>query len=207
MTITRSGMTLEAIEEMITRRVTEALAEQEANNNLGPIIESESENGYDNKNENGGRVDGGNGNGGRDGNNRNNNDGNEYQGSNTGTTRNAACECTYKEFFNCQPFNFKGTEGTVRLARWFKKMESVFHISNCPPKYQVKYASYTLQNTALTWWNTHKRIIGTEATYALTWNELMKLMTEVYCPRNEIQKMESELWNLTVNGNDLTAYT
>ncbi|GJR65965.1 putative reverse transcriptase domain-containing protein [Tanacetum coccineum] len=32
-------------------------------------------------------------------------------------------------------------------------------------------------------------------------------MTEVYCPRNEIQKIETELWNLTVRGNDLTAYT
>ncbi|GJY04429.1 putative reverse transcriptase domain-containing protein [Tanacetum coccineum] len=30
---------------------------------------------------------------------------------------------------------------------------------------------------------------------------------EVYCPRNEIQKMETELWNLTMKGNDLTAYT
>ncbi|GKA85002.1 putative reverse transcriptase domain-containing protein [Tanacetum coccineum] len=37
--------------------------------------------------------------------------------------------------------------------------------------------------------------------------ELMKLMTEVYCPRNEVQKMETELWNLAVKGNDLTAYT
>ncbi|GJV10839.1 putative reverse transcriptase domain-containing protein [Tanacetum coccineum] len=36
---------------------------------------------------------------------------------------------------------------------------------------------------------------------------LMRLMTEVYCPRNEIQRMETELWNLTVKGNDLTAYT
>ncbi|GKG39001.1 reverse transcriptase domain-containing protein, partial [Tanacetum coccineum] len=36
---------------------------------------------------------------------------------------------------------------------------------------------------------------------------LMKLMTEVYCPRNEIQKMETELWNLTMKRNDLTAYT
>ncbi|GJW60013.1 putative reverse transcriptase domain-containing protein [Tanacetum coccineum] len=35
----------------------------------------------------------------------------------------------------------------------------------------------------------------------------MKLMTGVYCPRNEIQKMESELWNLTVKNNDLDAYT
>ncbi|GKC63214.1 putative reverse transcriptase domain-containing protein, partial [Tanacetum coccineum] len=37
--------------------------------------------------------------------------------------------------------------------------------------------------------------------------ELMKLMTKVYCLRNEIQKMESELWNLTVKNNDLAAYT
>ncbi|GKC53616.1 hypothetical protein Tco_1076361, partial [Tanacetum coccineum] len=32
-------------------------------------------------------------------------------------------------------------------------------------------------------------------------------MAEVYCPRNEIQKMESKLWNLTVKNNDLAAYT
>ncbi|GKD78283.1 reverse transcriptase domain-containing protein, partial [Tanacetum coccineum] len=36
---------------------------------------------------------------------------------------------------------------------------------------------------------------------------LMKLMAEVYCPMNEIQKMEYELWNLTVKNNDLAAYT
>ncbi|GKD44992.1 putative reverse transcriptase domain-containing protein [Tanacetum coccineum] len=40
-----------------------------------------------------------------------------------------------------------------------------------------------------------------------TWKALMKLMTEVYCPRNEIQKTETELWNLAMRGNDLTAYT
>ncbi|GKC43292.1 reverse transcriptase domain-containing protein, partial [Tanacetum coccineum] len=36
---------------------------------------------------------------------------------------------------------------------------------------------------------------------------LMELIAEVYCPRTEIQKMESELWNLTVKNNDLAAYT
>ncbi|GJS40361.1 putative reverse transcriptase domain-containing protein [Tanacetum coccineum] len=86
-------------------------------------------------------------------------------------------------------------------------MEMVFHISNCPEKYQVKYASCMLLNSALTWWNSHKRTIGIEAAYAMSWAELMKLMTEVYCPRNENQKMETELWNLVVKGNDLTAYT
>ncbi|GKC25902.1 hypothetical protein Tco_1028052 [Tanacetum coccineum] len=86
-TITRSGMTPEAIEEMITRRVAEALAKQEANHNLGPIFESESENADDNKNRNGGgrrngnrgRGNGGNGNG-NSGRNENNNNGNGDQG-------------------------------------------------------------------------------------------------------------------------------
>nr|GEW27563.1 hypothetical protein [Tanacetum cinerariifolium] len=37
--------------------------------------------------------------------------------------------------------------------------------------------------------------------------ELMKLMTKVYCPRNKIQKIETELWNLTLKNNDLATYT
>ncbi|GJR71245.1 putative reverse transcriptase domain-containing protein [Tanacetum coccineum] len=49
--------------------------------------------------------------------------------------------------------------------------------------------------------------IGVDAAFDMTWRDLMKLMTEVYCPRNEIQKMETELWNLTVKNNDLAAYT
>ncbi|GKE35859.1 putative reverse transcriptase domain-containing protein [Tanacetum coccineum] len=85
-------------------------------------------------------------------------------------------------------------------------MKSVFNISNYPSKYQVKYATCTLQDSALTWWNTHKRTIGVEAAYAMNWAGLTRLMTEVYCPRNEIQKMETELWNLTMKGNDLTTY-
>nr|GEV11851.1 hypothetical protein [Tanacetum cinerariifolium] len=49
-------------------------------------------------------------------------------------------------------------------------------------------------------------IVRVYATYVMTWKALMKLMIEVYCLRNEIQKMETKLWNLTVKGNDLTAY-
>ncbi|GJR35696.1 putative reverse transcriptase domain-containing protein [Tanacetum coccineum] len=86
-------------------------------------------------------------------------------------------------------------------------METVFHISNCPEEYQVKYATCTLLNSALTWWNSHNRTIGADAAFAMSWRELMKLMAEVCCPRTEIQKMESELWNLTVKNNDLAAYT
>ncbi|GKD74009.1 reverse transcriptase domain-containing protein [Tanacetum coccineum] len=83
----------------------------------------------------------------------------------------------------------------------------MFHISNCPEVYQVKYATCTLLDSALTWWNSHKRTVRVDVTFAMTWKDLMKLMMKVYCPRNEIQKMETELWNLIVKINDLATYT
>nr|GFB00161.1 hypothetical protein [Tanacetum cinerariifolium] len=39
--------------------------------------------------------------------------------------------CYYADFMKCHPLNFKGTEGTVGLTCWIKKMESVFNISGC----------------------------------------------------------------------------
>ncbi|GKC54891.1 putative reverse transcriptase domain-containing protein [Tanacetum coccineum] len=204
MPYTRSGAsrTREAVNEQSDRRMAEALRVRDAVRNLGPLMGDKVEQEEVGGNGNGGNGDGGNGNGG----NRNGNgNGGEYGYNFRGFM--PARECTYQDFLKCQPLNFNGTEGVVGLTRWFEKMETVFHISNCLEKYQVKYASCTLLNSALTWWNSHKRTIGNEAAYAMSWAELMKLMTEVYCPRNEIQKMETELWNLTVKGNDLTAYT
>ncbi|GJV44361.1 putative reverse transcriptase domain-containing protein [Tanacetum coccineum] len=199
---TRSGasMTHEEVEEFVTRQVAEEMEAHEAARTLEPL----NENGDKQEGENGGNGNGGNRGNGNGGNGEN---GNGNHGMNYGGFMPVARECTFQDFLKCKPHNFSGTEGVVGLTRWFEKMETVFNISNCPPKYQVKYATCTLQDSALTWWNSHKRTIGVEAAYAMNWVELMKLMTEVYCPRNEIQKMETELWNLTVKGNDLTAYT
>ncbi|GJV11517.1 reverse transcriptase domain-containing protein [Tanacetum coccineum] len=64
-------------------------------------------------------------------------------------------------------------------------METVFHISNCPEVYQVKYAHLPLLDSALTWWNSHKRIVGVDVAFAMTWRDLMKLMTKVMVPKEE----------------------
>ncbi|GJV04750.1 hypothetical protein Tco_1338319 [Tanacetum coccineum] len=40
-----------------------------------------------------------------------------------------AHECTYPDFLECQPLNFKGIEGVVGLTQWFEKMESIYSIS------------------------------------------------------------------------------
>nr|GFC20192.1 hypothetical protein [Tanacetum cinerariifolium] len=74
-------------------------------------------------------------------------------------------ECTYPYFLKCQPLNFKGTEGVIGLTQWFKKIESVFNISNCTASCQVKYAACTLQGVALTWWNSHELALMCDRTF------------------------------------------
>ncbi|GKB76206.1 reverse transcriptase domain-containing protein [Tanacetum coccineum] len=60
---------------------------------------------------------------------------------------------------------------------------------------------------ALTWWNGHVRTLGHDAAYAITWGTLKKKLTDKYYPKGEINKLEIELWNLRVRGNDVAAYT
>ncbi|GJR88952.1 reverse transcriptase domain-containing protein [Tanacetum coccineum] len=112
-------------------------------------------------------------------------------------------ECTYSDFLKCQPLNIKGTEGVVGLTQWFEKMESVFHISNCTVACQIKFATCTLLGSALTWWNSHVKTVGHDAAYGLPWKTLMKMMTDKYCPRSKIKKLEIKIWNLKVKGTDV----
>ncbi|GJU26402.1 putative reverse transcriptase domain-containing protein, partial [Tanacetum coccineum] len=53
---------------------------------------------------------------------------------------------------------------------------------------------------ALTWWKSHVRTVGHDVAYAMTWAELKKKMTDKYCLRGEMKKLEVELWNLKVKG-------
>ncbi|GJS18430.1 putative reverse transcriptase domain-containing protein [Tanacetum coccineum] len=134
--------------------------------------------------------------------------GDDSHTSGTGVRRNerAVRECTYQDFMKCQPLFFRGTEGVVDLTQWFERMETVFRISNCTVENQVKFATCTLMGIALTWWNSHVRTVTNDVAYAMTWTDLKKKMTTKYCPRNEIKKIEAELWNLKVKGTDVVAY-
>nr|GEW88061.1 putative reverse transcriptase domain-containing protein [Tanacetum cinerariifolium] len=76
--------------------------------------------------------------------------------------------CFYADFMKCQPLNFKGTKGLVGLTRWIEKIESVFQISGCAIENQVKIATCTLLDAALTWWNSQIRSLGPDA-YSMTW--------------------------------------
>ncbi|GJS96163.1 putative reverse transcriptase domain-containing protein [Tanacetum coccineum] len=105
--------------------------------------------------------------------------GEDSHDSGTGVRRQAplARECTYLDFMKCKPLYFEGTERVVELTQY-----------------------------ALTWWNSHVKTIGHDVAYAMTWKNLKKKMTNKYCPRGEVKKLECEMWNLKVKGTDLVSY-
>ncbi|GJW07847.1 putative reverse transcriptase domain-containing protein [Tanacetum coccineum] len=55
-------------------------------------------------------------------------------------------------------------------------------------------------------WNGQIRTLGPDA-YSMTWEVLKKIIMDKYCPQGEIKKLEIELWNLKVKGNDVPTYT
>ncbi|GKF73432.1 reverse transcriptase domain-containing protein [Tanacetum coccineum] len=109
-------------------------------------------------------------------------DDNHTSGTGVRRTERVARECTYQDFMKCQPLYFKGTEGVI------------------------KFSTCTLLTGALTWWNSHVRIVGQDVAYAMTWTDLRNKMTDKYYSRNEMKKLEVELWNLKVKGTDVAGY-
>ncbi|GKB63377.1 reverse transcriptase domain-containing protein [Tanacetum coccineum] len=143
----------------------------------------------------------------RDADRNTNDDDSHNSGTGVRRTERTARECTYTDFLKCQPLNFKGTEGVSGLSQWFERIKSVFHINNCTDENQVKFTTFTLYSVALTWWNTHVKTVGHDAAYGMPWKTLMKIMTDKYCPRNEIKKLEMEIWDMKVKCTDLISYT
>nr|GEV31223.1 hypothetical protein [Tanacetum cinerariifolium] len=118
----------------------------------------------------------------RDADRNTNGDDSHNSGIGARRTERGTRECTYPDFMKCKPLNFKGTEGVVELTQWFEKMETVFCISNCSVENQIKFSTCTLLGN------------------------LKKKMTDKYCLRVEIKKLEFELWNLKVKGTDVIGY-
>ncbi|GJX12754.1 reverse transcriptase domain-containing protein [Tanacetum coccineum] len=126
---------------------------------------------------------------------------------NTGPTGTPVAKTgNYKEFVSCQPFYFNGTEGAVGLIRWLERTEWVFSRSNCAKENKVTFATDTLTDDALSWWNSYAQPIGIDQSNQITWTELKRLLTNKYCPRTGVKKMEDEFYNLVVKGNDLKTY-
>nr|GEV24588.1 putative reverse transcriptase domain-containing protein [Tanacetum cinerariifolium] len=97
-----------------------------------------------------------------------------------------AQECTFEDFMKCSHITFRGNEGAIGLIRWIEKTEMVFTVSKCTEANKVVFAASTFQDRALTWWNSQVATIGIEAVTRKTWVEMKVMMTEEFCPPEEI---------------------
>ncbi|GJY08062.1 putative reverse transcriptase domain-containing protein [Tanacetum coccineum] len=97
-------------------------------------------------------------------------------------------------------------EGVVGLRRWIEKVEQVFEICKCAEEDKVMFAASTFEGRALTWWNGNVQTLGLVNANRIPWTEFKSMMTTEYYPATEIQRMEEELWTLTLKGDDIKAY-
>ncbi|GKC05965.1 reverse transcriptase domain-containing protein [Tanacetum coccineum] len=83
-----------------------------------------------------------------------------------------------------------GDKGACKLLRWLL----------------VRFDVCTFEGRALTWWNGNVQTLGLANANQIPWSNVKTMMTKEYCPATEIQRMEQELWNLTLKGDDIEAY-
>ncbi|GJZ35899.1 putative reverse transcriptase domain-containing protein [Tanacetum coccineum] len=121
---------------------------------------------------------------------------------NTGPTGTPVAKTgNYKEFISCQPFYFNGTERAAGLIRWFEQTELVFFRSKCTEENKVTFATGTLIDDALSWWNAYAQPMGVDQANQITWTKLKRLLTNsivfYFLELKSAPKMEDELYNLT----------
>ncbi|GJX32972.1 hypothetical protein Tco_0242827 [Tanacetum coccineum] len=159
-----------AIEEMINQRVNAALEAHQVNQNLalGNNNGNNNGNGNGNDNGNGNGNNNGNGNGNDNGDGNENGNGNGNNGGDNGVVR------------HMRTPNVNGCGG-VLVARGI--------ITGC---HEV-IIQRVLKELALTWWNSHKRTIRTDAAFALSWRDLHLRFQELI---HDVHKMvpEEERW-------------
>ncbi|GKD22146.1 putative reverse transcriptase domain-containing protein, partial [Tanacetum coccineum] len=88
--------------------------------------------------------------------------------------------CTYKEFLACNPKEYDGKGDAIVYTRWIEKME-------------------------LSRGGIHTQ--GREAIVGMSWEDFNTLTREEFCPSNEMQRLETELWNHAMVGAGHAAYT
>nr|GEU80874.1 reverse transcriptase domain-containing protein [Tanacetum cinerariifolium] len=99
----------------------------------------------------------------------------------------------YKEFISYQPFYLIGTKGAVDLIRWFERIESVFSRINFDEENRVTFATGTLTDDALSWWNAYAQPIGIEQANKITWTELKRLLTNKNVTASKPQTLEEAI--------------
>ncbi|GJU18804.1 putative reverse transcriptase domain-containing protein [Tanacetum coccineum] len=87
-----------------------------------------------------------------------------------------------------------------------EKVEQVFETYKCAEEDKVMFAASTFEVRALTWWNGNVHTLGLVNANHIPWTEFKTMMITEYCPATKIQRIEQELWTLTLKGYDIEAY-
>nr|GEW43989.1 hypothetical protein [Tanacetum cinerariifolium] len=85
-------------------------------------------------------------------------------------------------------------------------IEKVFEICKCAEEDNVMFVASTFEGRALTWSNGNVHTLGLVNANRISWTEFKSMITTEYCPATEIQRMEEELWTLTLKEDDIKAY-
>lgn len=64
-----------------------------------------------------------------------------------------------------------------------------------------------MADVSLSWWTSYKKAMGINVVNSMAWGELKKLMIKEYSPREEMHKLEQEMWNLTMKEANVSTYT
>ncbi|GJZ49172.1 putative reverse transcriptase domain-containing protein [Tanacetum coccineum] len=102
--------------------------------------------------------------------------------------------------------NPEGAGGSGNAGRIGPENAGGVKAPKCAKENKVNFAACTLEGRALTWWNGNVHTLGLSNANQIPWRNLKTMMTTEYCPRTEIQKMEQELWTLTMKGDDIEGY-
>ncbi|GJU34207.1 putative reverse transcriptase domain-containing protein [Tanacetum coccineum] len=86
-------------------------------------------------------------------------------------------------------------------------VEMDIHLVFVQKRMTVKFVVCTFEGRALTWWNRNVQTLGLANANQILWSNVKVMMTTEYCPATKIQKMEQELWTLTLKGGDIKAYS
>ncbi|XP_076903096.1 uncharacterized protein LOC143558055 [Bidens hawaiensis] len=85
-------------------------------------------------------------------------------------------------------------------------MESIVLISKCTEREKVQYTSQMFKDEALEWWNTLIGIKGRDNLYNLDWETFKAMILKKLCPINEMDQIQTKIWNLKVVGTNLKEY-
>nr|GFA44498.1 hypothetical protein [Tanacetum cinerariifolium] len=107
----------------------------------------------------------------------------------------------------CNPKEYDGKGCAIMYTCWIEKMESVQDMSGCKDSQKVKYTAGSFVCKDLMWWNSQICTRGQEAAIGMYWEDFKTLTREEFCPINEMQKLETKLWNHAMTRAGHAAYT